>query len=48
MPRLRRGGKAYVDPKLDSAIEIEMAQERQHEWLDEARQSRARPATARA
>jgi len=27
--------KAYVDPKLESAIEIEMAQERQHEWLDE-------------
>ncbi len=27
--------KASVDPKLESAIEIEMAQERQHEWLDE-------------
>ncbi len=27
--------KAPVDPKLESAIEIEMAQERQHEWLDE-------------
>jgi excinuclease ABC subunit A len=27
--------KAYVDPKLESAIEIEMAQERQHEGLDE-------------
>jgi len=27
--------KAHVDPKLESAIEIEMAQERQHEWLDE-------------
>ncbi|MEP6673373.1 MAG: excinuclease ABC subunit UvrA, partial [Chthoniobacter sp.] len=27
--------KSYVDPKLESAIEIEMAQERQHEWLEE-------------
>ncbi len=27
--------KASVDPKLESALEIEMAQERQHEWLDE-------------
>jgi excinuclease ABC subunit A len=27
--------KAYVDPKLESQVEIEMAQERQHEWLDE-------------
>ena len=27
--------KAYIDPKLESAIEIEMAQERQHEWLEE-------------
>ncbi|HEY3897694.1 MAG TPA: excinuclease ABC subunit UvrA [Chthoniobacter sp.] len=27
--------KAYVDPKLESAIDIEMAQERQHEWLEE-------------
>ena len=27
--------KVAVDPKLDSPIEIEMARERQHEWLDE-------------
>lgn len=27
--------KAYVDPKLESQVEIEMAQERQHESLDE-------------
>ena len=27
--------KVAVDPKLDSEIEIEMARERQHEWLDE-------------
>jgi excinuclease ABC subunit A len=27
--------KAYVDPKLESALEIELAQERQHESLDE-------------
>lgn len=27
--------KASIDPKLESAIEIEMAQERQHEWLEE-------------
>ncbi len=27
--------KAYVNPRLDSAIEIEMDRERQHEWLDE-------------
>jgi len=27
--------KAYVDPKLESAIEIELAQERQHESLEE-------------
>jgi excinuclease ABC subunit A len=27
--------KQSVDPKLESQIEIEMAQERQHEWLDE-------------
>ena len=27
--------KSCVDPKLESAIEIEMARERQHEWLDE-------------
>ena len=27
--------RAYVDPKLETAIEIEMAQERQHEGLEE-------------
>ena len=27
--------KAHVDPRLDSQLEIEMDQERQHEWLDE-------------
>jgi excinuclease ABC subunit A len=27
--------KSTIDPKLESAIEIELAQERQHEWLDE-------------
>jgi len=27
--------KARVDPRLDSQLEIEMDQERQHEWLDE-------------
>ena len=27
--------KASVDPRLESAIEIEMARERQHEWLEE-------------
>jgi excinuclease ABC subunit A len=27
--------KAYVNPRLESQIEIEMDQERQHEWLEE-------------
>ncbi len=27
--------KAHVDPRLESQLEIEMDQERQHEWLDE-------------
>ncbi|MEA3210115.1 MAG: excinuclease subunit [Chthoniobacter sp.] len=31
--------KAAIDPKLESAIDIEMAQERQHEWLDEGEAS---------
>jgi excinuclease ABC subunit A len=27
--------KAYVNPRLETALEIEMDQERQHQWLDE-------------